>query len=85
MPSDFPSQTITLYQAKQALEENLNLLSPATHKAVHNLTIALMGIARGLERLQNDHELLHNKIQPILKYLEEENNDWRDRYTTPES
>lgn len=80
LSSKYPTETITLYDAKKALEENLGLLDPATHKTVHNLTIALMGIARGLERLQNDHELLHNKLQPILKYLEEENGDWRSRY-----
>jgi len=67
-------------EAKRALEENLSLLDPQKHKTAHNLTVALAYILQTQSKLANDIELLHRKLQPILKYLEEENADWRNRY-----
>ena len=64
--------------AVAAIEENLRLLDPQKHKTLHNLTIAIAVILKGQSRLWNDMDLLHNKMQPILKHLEEDN-DWRSK------
>jgi hypothetical protein len=66
-------------RALRALEENLSLLDQPKYKCAHNMTIALAAIVRSQAKMQVDLDLLHKKLQPILKYLEEENTDWRNR------
>lgn len=67
--------------AVAAIEENLSLLDPQAHKAARNLTIALGYILQQQARASSDMDLLHKKLQPILKFLEEDNHDWRDRFS----
>ena len=59
-----------------AIEENLALLDPLKHKTLHNLTIAIGALLHEHYLLKESVELLHNKLQPILKSLDEDN-DWR--------
>jgi hypothetical protein len=76
---------VSLADARQALQGNQALLDPETNKISHNHNIALLGICAELERISKDVERLHAKIQPILRYLSEDNNDWRDgRGRTPQ-
>jgi hypothetical protein len=77
----FDIESAGLGDAKRALEENLSLLDLIKHKSARNMTIALAAIVRSQAKMQNDIDLFHSKLQPILKYLEEENADWRNRYS----
>ncbi|VTZ25762.1 hypothetical protein MPC4_90101 [Methylocella tundrae] len=79
-------QTALQEDVKKALEENLNLLDPEKHKTARNMTVALIQllyfqgeILKAQTKIRDDVALLHNKLQPILKYLEEDNSDWRSR------
>lgn len=79
--SRFSTENVSHTECLKALEENLTLLDRESTKAVRNLTLALVYLVRTQTRLSQDVDLLHRKLQPILKYLEEENNDWRDRFS----
>lgn len=79
MSKDGPKK-VSASEAERALRENLNLLGHSTPSSSRNLIIGLLGILESVRTLQHEHELLHRKLQPILKYLEEENADWRSRY-----
>lgn len=69
-----------LRAAKEALKENQRLLDPGKNKIAHNWNIALEAMVLSQSRILEDLELLHRKIQPILRYLDEELGDnWRDR------
>ncbi len=74
----YSAENATLAQVRKELQETLNLLDPVTHKAAHAMTFALAYIVEQIGRLRTDVDLLHNKLQPILKELEEDSN-WRDR------
>jgi hypothetical protein len=52
-----------------ALQENLGLLDPVKHKSARNMTFALIYICEGIESLSRDVGFLHNKLQPILKEI----------------
>lgn len=73
------SDKVSHSEARKALEENLNLLDPEKHKAARNLTIALAYLFQSQNKLLEEVDLLHRKLQPILKHLEEDNSDWRSR------
>ena len=68
---------VNLFQAKQALQENSRLISADTHKVMWNLNVALLHICDALDRTRRDVELLHNKLQPIIKELSGEKEDVR--------
>jgi hypothetical protein len=70
---------VSLSEAETALRENLALLDPAKHKSVRNLNIALLGMLLEMKQVRDDVSLLHNKIQPVLAYIVEENDDLRAR------
>lgn len=70
-----------LHDAEKALEENLSLLDPAKHKSARLLTVALLGICGEIRSLKDDVGSLHNKLQPILKEMENERGfvrDWKN-------
>jgi hypothetical protein len=68
---------MSLYDAQVALRENARLFVPDKYQAARNTNIALQGICDVLERLRDDVALLHNKLQPILKELSDDQNDWQ--------
>ena len=69
-----------LRAAQEALKENQRLLDPGKNKIAHNWNIALAAMLLSQARIQEDLDLLHRKIQPIRRYLDEELGDnWRDR------
>jgi hypothetical protein len=69
---------MSIFSAKQALEDNLRKhLTSDKHPILWNQNAALMGICDSLERLEKDMELLHRKLQPILKELVEDQHDWQ--------
>lgn len=78
--SRFSVPKLTHNDAAAALAENLALLTPEKHKAARNLTILLGYLLQQSEKMTADIDLPHKKLQPVLKYLEEENHDWRGRY-----
>lgn len=63
---------VSLFQAEKALEENRRLLGQETHKIAHNMNEALLHLCQALQRMNDDMELLHRKLQPILKDMEED-------------
>lgn len=65
-----------LHQARETLRQ----LDPAKHNSIHTVISALIHLVESQARLADDLVLLHRKLQPILKHLEEENGDWRLRY-----
>jgi hypothetical protein len=67
---------VSLYDARSALEENLRLLPPDKYRPAANTNKALLGICDALERLKEDVGLLHNKLQPILKELSDDQDEW---------
>lgn len=71
---------VSYTEAARALHASLDLLDPNTQNNIRNLVIGLLGTLQAVDRLQVDVGLLHQKLQPILKSLEEENADWRNRY-----
>lgn len=75
----FTAENTSFKKAAEALQENLALLDPEKHKAARNMTVALVHILNSIQTVKADVGMLHNKLQPILKYLEEENSDWRSR------
>lgn len=69
---------MSLYEAKSALEENVRKhLNPKAHPILWNQNAALLGICDALDRLRDSVDLLHNKLQPILKELVEDQHDWQ--------
>jgi hypothetical protein len=68
---------VSIYLATQALQENLSLLDPVKHKAARNMNLALLHICEGMERLSGDLNLLHEKLQPILKQIADDQEDVR--------
>ncbi len=61
---------ISIYEATRALQENVrDHLKQDTHPILRNQNIALLGICHSLERLARDVEILHSKIQPVLKEI----------------
>jgi hypothetical protein len=59
----------TLFDAEQALEENLTHFSKEHHVGLHNMTIGLLGICSELKKLREDVERTRNMVQPILKEI----------------
>lgn len=71
---------INISAGRKALEENLTLLTPERYKTLHNLTLAHLCLLQEIVRIGDSVANLHNKIQPLLKYVEEDNRDNRARY-----
>jgi hypothetical protein len=61
------------------IRETLELLDPVKHRSLRTVILTLAHLAERQDRMAEDIDLLHRKIQPILKYLEEELGDWRLR------
>jgi len=80
MSKQGPISKVSYAEAERALQASLDLLDPNTQSNIRNLAVGLLGVCQNLEKLQYDVGLLHRKLQPILKHLEEENADWRSRY-----
>jgi hypothetical protein len=57
---------------RQRLEEAIASLSPTEHRTLRILTEAILEIHKDTAAMRRDVELLHNKIQPVLKSLSEE-------------
>jgi hypothetical protein len=68
---------MSLYNAQMALRENARLFASDKNQAAKNTNTALLGICDALERLKDDVALLHNKLQPILKELSDDQDDWQ--------
>lgn len=68
---------VSIFHAMKALQENLGLLDPVKHKAARNMNLALIHICEGMERLSGDLTLLHEKLQPILKQIADDQEDVR--------
>lgn len=70
---------ITLYDAKSALVDNLaNHIKRDTHPILRNQNTALLGICHSLGKMERDLELLHSKLQPILRGMSEDALDTRE-------
>jgi hypothetical protein len=68
----------SLLDARLALEENVRKhFKRETHPILWNQNVALLGICDCLERLERDVNLLHAKLQPILKELIADQHDWQ--------
>jgi hypothetical protein len=68
---------MSLFDAQLALRENARLFASGKYPAAKNTNTALQGICEALERLRDDVALLHNKLQPILKELSDDQDDWQ--------
>lgn len=64
--------TVSLAQARKALEDNQRLLDPEKHKIARNTNEALLHMLQGLERMSGDLDRLHKRIDPILKAIAED-------------
>lgn len=61
---------VSIHEASRALQENVREhLRQDTHPILRNQNIALLGICHSLEKLTRDVEILHSKLQPILKSI----------------
>jgi hypothetical protein len=69
---------VTLLDAKSALEENVrDHINSRTMPILRNQNIALIGICNCLERMERDLEYLHAKLQPVLKEILDDQQDWQ--------
>lgn len=59
-------------KAEEALLDNAQKLDPTTDSALWNLNVAMLYLVDGLARIQDDVNILHNKIQPILKQISDQ-------------
>ena len=50
-----------------------------TMPILKNQNVALIGICDCLERMSRDLDMLHSKLQPILKSLSDDQEDWQQR------
>lgn len=66
---------ISRFQAQEALLKNVELLDPQKFPAMWNMNVALLYVVDTLDRVRDDVALLHNKIQPILKQISDEEAD----------
>lgn len=64
-----------LDDAKVVLQRNATLLNPKVHAIVWNTNAALLHMCDALQKIQRDVEFLHNKLQPILKELSDDQDD----------
>lgn len=64
--------TVSLAQARKALEDNQRLLDPEKHKIARNTNEALLHMLQSLERMSGDLDRLHKRIDPILKAIAED-------------
>ena len=62
--------------ARKALAENEILFQKAPAPIAQNLNTALRFLVESMAKIETDMILLHAKLQPLLKSLEEDN-DWR--------
>ena len=70
---DFADYTpIHLRQARDALLENAKILDPAKDQAIWNLNVAALYLVQSIAQIRDDVNLLHNKLQPILKQIADE-------------
>ena len=72
-----PALKPTLSLATHALTETIHHLDPKEHSAARSMCIALVALCDSQKRVENDVELLHNKLQPILRSLSDDGDDWR--------
>ena len=71
---------VSLFDARMALEENvLQHINSKTMPILKNQNVALIGICDCLERMSRDLDMLHSKLQPILKSLSDDQEDWQQR------
>ncbi len=78
MPKELPNRPISLADAEAALHENaLHYLKPGAHPALWNLNVGLLGICQALRKINHDIDLLHNKIQPVLMQVADNQDDLR--------
>lgn len=69
-----------LSEAARRLEENISLLSPATHKTAHNLSFALLAICRELDRVSRDVGANSTKLAAILQDMADDADASRQSY-----
>ena len=72
----FKGANAGLSEARKALEANEILFQKAPAPIAQNLNTALRFLVESMAKIETDMILLHAKLQPILKGLEEDN-DWR--------
>ena len=70
----------TLSDASRRLEENLNLLDPATHKAAYNLSFALLALCREMDRVGRDVGANSTKLAALLQEMANDADDARQSY-----
>lgn len=63
---------ITLYEALAALRAQLEKVGPEKAPQTWNLGQAIVAIGEAVQTLQHDVTLLHNKLQPVLRDLQDD-------------
>lgn len=66
-----PGEKIKLYDALSSLRHQLENTDPAKFPQTWNLGLALLAVGEALSELRSDVALLHNKLQPVLRELQE--------------
>lgn len=74
---------VSLFEAQNALQANIAIFKPDTHPILRNQNIALLGICHSLGKLERSLDLLHNKLQPILREMSEDTIDVQGHLTRP--
>ena len=62
---------------RKALDENDRLLEQTKYKVAHNTNKVLRYLVETIYRVETDLILLQRKLQPILKHLENDDDNWR--------
>jgi hypothetical protein len=77
-PTPFFKSNPKFSEIKKVLDENDKLLAQTKSIAAQNTNKVLRYLVETMYRVEGDLILLQNKLQPILKSLEEDS-DWRSR------
>ncbi len=66
-----PGDRVTLYESLRILRDALEKTDPAKAPQTWSLGLALLAVGEALSELKSDVALLHNKLQPVLRELQE--------------
>lgn len=66
-----PADRVSLSEALRILRDALEKTDPAKAPQTWSLGLALLAVGEALSELKSDVALLHNKLQPVLRELQE--------------
>ena len=66
-----PGERVHLSEAMRILRDALEKTDPAKAPQTWSLGLALLAVGEALSELKSDVALLHNKLQPVLRELQE--------------